>query len=227
MSFAAARGSITVCGAGIVGVGAMAGSGSPPTDTRWASTSIASRIAAALALIRFIRSATSSSVGAGVGTGAATTVCDVGAGAAATGAAATGVAAIGVAGTVGVEAGAAAAGAAALDSDSHGGGAHARGVSAGASLAATGSCSDPSTVVVLGCGASRCAIGSASTGRVGAAGRSAPEATTIVVLRGGVAGDGATCVATCGATARGASAACGFWLGSSHSPQYRHFTAAS
>jgi len=45
----------------------------------------------------------------------------------------------------------------------------------------------------------------------------APDATTIVELRT-LAG---------GAADSRAGAPCGFWLGSSHSLQYRHFTAAS
>jgi hypothetical protein len=125
-------------------------------------------------------------------------------------------------------------------SDNHGGGAHARGASTAGSGAVIAAWRDPSSVVVLGCGASGCGAGSLARA-VGAGGRTAPDATTIVAARGGAGslGGAVNCgaAAACGAAACGAAlcvgaaagtgAAPGFMLGSSHSPQYRHFTAAS
>lgn len=237
----AVTGAAGIGAGGAVGVGAGGIGAAPgPTEARRASYSIASRIAAALALIRCMRNATSSSVGEGgaaAGSCRATTVVLDGAGTATGAAAAVGASAraTGRATTVVLD-GAGASSPSAItpsssavgdvDSDNHAGGAHARGGSVVSAI--TGSCSDPSTVVVDGCGVGR--------GGGGATGRNAPELTTIVGERGGAAGGGAMVGAGAGAGAAtgsraaavvGASVAFGFALRSSHSPQYRHLAAAS
>jgi hypothetical protein len=201
-----------------------------------------------------MRSATSSSVGAASGVGAcsgviATTVppdgCGAGSLRGAVECTTTVAAGVGVAAGIAVAVEGAGAGAAigaapvaegalvspddvgGVDSDNHAGGAHARGGSVVSAM--TGSCKDPSTVVVDGCGTAR-------VGVVGAAGRSAPELTTIVDERvavaaaaGAATGAAAAAMgaADSAAAVAGASVDFGFALRSSHSPQYRHLTAAS